>query len=127
MDRFEMNGLLWQVDMVNPGSYMLVDRTNTLTVATTDPETLTVYLSSLLQGSFLMRVFLHELGHCALYSYHLIEEIHRMVYPEYWIDAEEALCDFIADYGFKIFSSAFKVLGYDAWRLVPQALDKWIA
>ena len=127
MDSFEMNGLLWGTQIVSPNSYELVDRLNILTIATTDPETQTVYLSSRLQGDMLMRVFLHELGHCALYSYNLIEEIHRMVYPEYWIDAEEALCNFIADYGFKIFSSAFKVLGYEAWKLVPEALDKWLA
>lgn len=127
MDAFEMNGYFWNVVFVRSNSPMLIDRTNTLTIATTDANTLTVYLSNKLRGDFLMRVFLHELGHCTLYSFHLIDDIHKMVYPEYWVDAEEWVCNFIADFGFKIFKTAFKVLGYDAWKLIPKEIEKMIA
>ena len=127
MDTFEMNGYLWQVRIVEPRNPMLVDRTNTLTVATTDTTTNTIYLSNQLEGDFLMRVFLHELGHCALFSYHLLDDIHRIVYPENWVEAEEMACNFIADYGFKIFSSAFKVLGYNAWKMIPKEFERVLA
>ena len=85
---------------------MLMDRTGTFTVATTDPITRTVYLSSDLHDGMLVKVLIHELGHCAMISFNLIEDIHRMVKPEYWFEAEEWLCNFLSDYGFKIFSIA---------------------
>lgn len=105
---------------------MLVDRTGTRTVATTDPKTKCVYLSSTLQGDFLTQVLIHELGHCALVSFNLLDDIHKMVRPEYWIDAEEWVCNFIADYGLKIFSAAYSILGEDAWTYIPYELEKFI-
>lgn len=71
-----------------------------------------------------MTVFLHELGHCALYSFDLLDEIHRMTYPEYWIDMEEFICNIIADYGRKIFEVAYPSYGYHAWKLIPKALER---
>lgn len=124
MNKFSMNGYLWNVQFVEQNDPMLVDRTNTLTVATTDPSNLTIYLSNELQGDFLIRVLLHELGHCALFSYDLTDDIHRMVKPEHWIESEEWVCNLIADFGFKIFSSAFSILGYNAWKYIPYELDR---
>lgn len=124
METFKMNGYLWHVKWVDSNNPMLVDRQNILTVATTDVDNLTVYLSRKLQGDFLMRVLLHELGHCALYSFHLLDDIHEMVRPEYWIRAEETICNIIADHGLQIFKIAFGVLGYDAWKIVPEGLEK---
>lgn len=124
---FTMNGILWRVEIVDPDSPMLVDRTRTHTVATTDPSNHTVYLSSELQGPFFIKVLLHELGHCVMVSYGLIEKIRASVYPEQWIEAEEWICNFIADYGFKIFSAAYKIVGEDAWRFLPQELEKFVA
>lgn len=37
------------------------------------------------------------------------------------------VCNFIADYGAKIFSIAYSVLGNDAWMFIPYELDKVIA
>lgn len=119
-----MNRYLWHIQFVDPQSPYLVDRTNRLRVATTDPRTKNVYLSSELYGDFLVRVLVHELGHCTMFSYHLLDQIHRMVRPEYWIEAEEWVCNFIADYGMMIFNNAFEILGYYAWTSVPQEIDK---
>lgn len=105
-----MNGYLWRVKIVSPNDPMLVDRTGVLTVATTDPSTLCIYISGALSGSFLTRVLIHELGHCALYSFDLLSDIHRMAYPEYWVEAEEWVCNFIADYGLAIFETGNAVL-----------------
>lgn len=127
MRYFFMNGYRWQVVFVNPVSPKLVDRTGTARVATTDPLTRCVYLSSSLRGSFLTKVFVHELGHVAIVSFDLMGDIHRMVRPEYWIDAEEWVCNFIADYGMAIFSTAYSVLGRDAIRYLPQQIERMIA
>lgn len=110
MSSFRMNGYLWHVKFVDPESPMLVDRTNTQRVATTDPLARTVFLSTELEGPFLSRVLVHELGHCALFSYGLLQKIHQKVHPYYWVEAEEWVCNFIADYGKSIFLIADAIL-----------------
>lgn len=123
-----MNGYLWRVEIVDPNDPRLVDRTNQLRVATTDPKKFCVYLSSELQGDFLMTVFIHELGHCTMISFNLLDDIHRMVRPKYWIEAEEWICNFIADYGLQMFKIAFSVVGdYTAWTFVPQELERLVS
>lgn len=84
-------------------------------------------MSNQLSGDFLIRVLVHELGHCAICSFGLINDIHRMVKHEYWLEAEEWVCNFIADYGLTIFSIAFEELGYDAIHYIPQELERLIA
>lgn len=116
-----MNGYLWRVCFVSPNDPMLVDRTGIMTVATTDPSTLCVYISNAIHGSFLVRVLIHELGHCAIFSFGLADDIHKMTYPEYWIEAEEWVCNFIADYGLTIFNAGYSILDdipYEIERLV---------
>lgn len=127
MNYFFLNGQRWNVWFVPSDSYVLTDRTGLYTVATTDPTTHNVYMSDELKGDFLIRVFLHELGHCCMISFNLIGDIHRMIKPQYWIEAEEWLCNFIADYGRIIFSTVYSVLGYDAIEIVPYELEQWIA
>lgn len=124
---FYMNGYLWRVKFVAPSNPNLVDRTHVFRVATTDPVTKTIYLSNRLSGDFLNRVLIHELGHCVMVSYNLLYDIHRMVKPEYWIEAEEWICNFIADYGITIFRAAYSILGDDAWIFVPRELERLVA
>lgn len=122
-----MNGYVWRVCFVDKDNPMLVDRDGDLTVATTDPSTLTIYLSYELEGSFLTRVLVHELGHCAIFSFHLLDDIHRMVHPRYWYEAEEWICNFVADYGMRIFSAAYSVFGDRAIDIVPYELERLVA
>lgn len=106
---------------------MLVDRSGKATVATTDPSTLSIYISDELDDEFLTRVLIHELGHCTIFSFGLLGDIHRMVYPLYWEEAEEWVCNFIADYGMMIFSIAKDTLGNKAVEIVPQELERLVA
>lgn len=122
-----MNGDSWKIRFVRRDDPRLVDRTGTLSVATTDPETFTICLSEELTGDFLITVLIHELGHCALYSFGLLTRIQRMVKPRYRVEMEEFICNFLADFGFQIFQIAFGKMGYDAWKLIPQALEQKIA
>lgn len=115
MRYFVMNGRVWKVVYVRSDDPYLIDRSGNLTVATTDPATSCVYLSDELEGDYLNRVFLHELGHVAMVSYDLLPAIHAMVRPKYRIEMEEWICNFIADYGFTIFSTAAEILGDSVW------------
>lgn len=111
MNQFFMNGRLWRVIFTDPYAPELVDRTGEQRVATTDPMTQTVYLSRSLHGDFLRRVLSHELGHVTMISYNMLDEIHRMAHPRYWVEIEEWICNFITDYGL------------DNFRLVDQILQ----
>lgn len=127
MNRFSMNGYLWRILFVDPNHPMLVDRTGTRTIGTTDPKTKCIYISNRLGRTMLERVLIHEIGHCALISFGLLDDIHRMVYKRYWTEAEEWVCNFIADYGSKIFSIAYSFLGQDAFYFVPYEIEKMMA
>lgn len=127
MRDFVLGGIFWRVRTVNPNSAMLIDRTGTHTVATTDPITHTVYISNQLAGEFLTHVIIHELGHCAIISFGLQDDIRRMVRPEYWIEAEEWACNFIADYGMRIFRATYQILGDEALEYLPYELERLIA
>lgn len=122
-----MNNRLWRVIYVDPQDPRLVDRTRTRTVAVTDASTNSIYIRRDLTGDFLYTVIIHELGHCAMISYNLFDEIHRMVKPEYWIEAEEWICNFVANYGYQIFSAAYRVLGDDALMVIPRELEKLVS
>lgn len=122
-----MNGYLWHVKNVADNDPDLVDITGRRSIATTDWDNKVVNIAESLRGSFRTRVFIHELAHCAMFSFGLIEEIHSMVYPEHWIDAEEWICNFMADYGTEIFRAASRYLGDDGWICIPKELERLIA
>lgn len=122
-----INNLVWEIEFVDPNSDLLIDRTDTLRIATTDPNVKKIYLSKNIQKNMLERVLIHELGHCVIFSYDLFDEIHKMVYPEYWIDVEEWVCNFVADYGLTIYSIAKRFMGNKAWNVVSNELEKLVA
>ena len=127
IDEFYMNGFHWNVRWANPTDPILVDRTNVLTCAVTDPDTMTIYLSNKLRGEFLTRVVLHELSHAMMYSYHYLDEIHRYCKKRYWIEMEELIANLIADRAYEIFQRAYDIVGDDAIRFVPYMLEQFVA
>lgn len=127
IDSFFMNGMLWSIRFVNPNSDILIDRTLSKTVAVTDPDTMTIYLSNKLHGEFLTRVVLHELSHAMMYSYHYLDEIHRYCKKRYWIEMEELIANLIADRAYEIFQRAYDIVGDEAIRFVPYELERMVA
>lgn len=97
MNTFYVNGRSWRIIFVGLEDPILCDRTGTMTVATTDPITNCVYLSRELSGDFLRHVLIHELGHVFMISYGVLNQLHSMSIPRYWIDIEEWICNFLAD------------------------------
>lgn len=117
----------WRVRRVGRGSPRLIDRTGLRCLATTDPGEMAVWLDESLSGDMLDRVLVHEIGHCVIWSYDLIGELRRMVRPSHWVEAEEWVCNFVADYGLMIFESARSVLGRDAVIKMPAAISRLVA
>lgn len=124
IDEFYMNGLHWNVRWTNPTDPILIDRTLTKTVAVTDPDTMTIYLSNKLRGEFLTRVVLHELSHAMMYSYHYLDEIHRYCKKRYWIDMEELIANLIAQQAKEIFERAYDIVGDEAIQFVPYMMQE---
>ena len=111
MHPFVLNGDLWKPVMVDPGDPRLWDRTGSTRLATTDPETMCIYLSRDLRGIDLETVLIHEVGHCAMVSYGLLDGLHRIVPEEAWIDVEEWACNLLANYGAHVLHAANVAMG----------------
>lgn len=127
LTRFVMNGYLWNVRFTSPNNPILIDRTNSLTVAVTDPETMTIYISDALSGSFLTTVTLHELAHAMMYSYDYLPLIHKYCKRQYWIDMEEMIANLIAERAREIFHRAYEIVGDEAIHFVPYGLERLVA
>ena len=121
---FYMNGLRWRVRFTYPTDPVLVDRTGTLTIGVTDSATMTIYLSNKLRGEFLTRVVLHELSHAMMISYGYLEQIHRYCKKRHWVDMEELIANLIAQQAKEIFERAYDIVGDEAIRFVPYALER---
>lgn len=121
--QFTSNGDVWQVRRVAWDDDALIDRTGELRVATTDPRTMTVYLADWLEGSMLARVLIHEMAHATMWSNGLIADIRKMVQPEHWVDMEEWICNFLADYGWEVYQNAAHVLGCKAMDCIPAMMQ----
>lgn len=126
MKRFVMNDYLWKVIMVPANSRYLMSRTG-LTVGTTDPNTLCVYISEELTGEFKKRVIAHEMGHAACFSFGLLDEIAECCYPSRRIQMEEFICNFVSLYGELIFSITYQILGDKALYTIPYHLERLVS
>lgn len=99
MRPFVLNGDVWRPVPVDRDDPRSIDRTGTSRLATTDPSTMCVYLSSGLRGLDLEVVLTHEVGHCAMYSYGLLESLHAIIPEDTWVDVEEWVCNYPANRG----------------------------
>ena len=91
---FTMNGIDWSVRFVNPQSDKLRRSDGSLTCGVCDFSDRRIYLSDMLQGGFLRKVYIHEVCHAAIFSHSINLDIRQ----------EEFLCDFIASFGDEIFA-----------------------
>ena len=127
LKQFYMNGYLWRVRFVSPHDNVLIDRTGHRTLAVSDYSTMTISIANNLHGELLNRVFIRELGHCVMFSYGLLSELHRMVKKRYWVDAEEFVCNILADYGQFVIGTARDVLGNQFTYVSPVGMERMIA
>lgn len=127
LKQFYMNGDLWRVQFVSPHDNVLIDRTGNRTLAVSDYSTGVISIANNLHGELLNRVFIHELGHCVMFSYGLLPELHRMVKKRYWVDAEEFVCNILADYSHFVIGTARDILGNKFTYVSPVGMERMIA
>lgn len=120
MDGFKVGNDWWSVRMVGPDSPALIDRTGSRCLGTTDPSCHCVYLSDTIKGDMLARVLVHEMTHATLWSTGMIAELRSMVKPWRRIDAEEWVCNLMADFGWSTFVQARAIMGPRAIMYLPQ-------
>lgn len=125
--QFYMNGDLWHVQFVSPSNNVLIDRTGEHTLAVSDYSTKIISIANNLHGELLNRVFIHELGHCVMFSYGLLSELHRMVKKQYWVEAEEWCCNLLADYGCFVIGTARDILGNHFTYVAPIGAERIVA
>ena len=125
--QFYMNVDLWKVRFVSPHDSVLIDRTGQRTLAVSDYSTMIISIANNLHGELLNRVFIHELGHCVMFSYGLLPELHHMVKKRYWVDAEEFVCNLLADYSCFVIGTARDILGNQFTYVSPVGVERMIA
>ena len=106
-----VNGAAWRVLRVKPGDPRLVDRTGSPRLATTDPATATIHISSSVVPPLLDRVLLHETAHVATISHGLLGPIHGMFAENLWIQVEELLAQVVELYGIEAIIAASESIG----------------
>lgn len=100
---FTINGIVWNLRLVEPHSTILMRSDNTYTFGMTDRNTQCIYISNRINGSFFDRVICHELCHAFCLSYNLTMDI----------QTEEIVADFLATYGREVFALADElIIGY---------------
>lgn len=127
LKQFYMNGDLWRVQFVSSQDDVLIDRTGSRTLGVSDYSTHIISIANNLHGELLNRVFIHELGHCVMFSYGLLPELHRMVKKRYWVEAEEFVCNILADYSHFVIGTARDVLGNQFTYVSPVGMERMIA
>lgn len=86
---FEINGILWRILFVNGNSEHLMRSDGSHSLAVSDWNDKTVYLSNIPKNGYLRKILAHELCHCFCFS-------HNISMP---IEQEEYLADWISLYG----------------------------
>lgn len=111
MRPFVVGGEVWRVVAVQPGDPRLTDRTGRERLATTDPLTRSVYLSSTLRPPLLDRVLLHEVAHAVTISHGLLATLRSRLPREAWVHAEEWSAQLVENHALEAVRAASEALG----------------
>lgn len=70
---------------------------------------------------------LHQIQQNVFNEKHLLPGLHHMVKKQYWVDAEEFVCNMLADYGCFVIGVAKDVLGNRFTYVAPVGAERMIA
>ena len=94
-----INGEEWYIKFVPEYHPLLYRSDGSLSIATCDDTTKTIYINNQLNGLFFKKVLCHELTHAAMFSYNI----------DLTLEQEELLADLISTYGEEIINITNKV------------------
>ena len=94
-----INGEDWFIKFVSQDYPLLYRSDGSLSIASCDDNSKTIYINNQLTGALFKKVLCHELTHAAMFSYNV----------DLTLEQEELLADLIATYGEEIISITNKV------------------
>ena len=97
---FAVNGIEWNLSLVEPCSDNLKRSDNTLALGVTDNNTKAIYINNRVSDAMFDKILCHELCHVASFAYNLHIDI----------QTEEIIADFLSTYGREIFDIADDLL-----------------
>ena len=101
---------VWGVIRVSPGDPLLVDRTGTRRVATTDPANRVIRISEEVMPPLYDRVLLHEAAHATMVEHGVTDLLSQL--PTAWrIATEELLAWFLETHGLEVVDAVSASLG----------------
>lgn len=106
-----VNGELWRIVRVSSGDPLLIDRTGALRIATADPLTRTIRISSDIEPPLLDRVVLHEVAHAIAISHGLLPPLRDSIPEDMWVPMEEWNASFMERHAVEAAILASKALG----------------
>lgn len=106
-----INGELWDVVAVRPDSPLLIDRTGTPRLATTDGSTMTIRVASTLRPPLLDKVILHEVAHAITISWGLLDAMRLATPRGSWVAVEEWAAQLVENHSIEAVDVAGAILG----------------
>lgn len=106
-----IRGNVWRVVRVTPGDPLLVDRTGTSTIATTDPLRKVIRISTSVPLSMFDRVYLHEVAHAIMDETGVTELLSAVSDRDRRILLEETLAWFLETHAIEAIDAASRSLG----------------
>lgn len=111
MRHIVINGDLWGVARVRTGDPHLIDRTGSARLATTDSDTMTIYVDSSVRPPLLDRVMVHEIAHAVTVSYGLLDSLRAILPRHLWVDVEEWAAQLVEKHALEASRAASEALG----------------
>lgn len=82
---FIINNIMWQIVFVPSNSNKLMRSDGSISLAVTDFNDKTVYVSDNVNNGYLRKIMAHELCHCFCFSYNIYMPIQQEEYLADWI------------------------------------------
>lgn len=111
MRAFAANGQVWRVIRVPAGDPSLVDRTDTVRLATTNPATRVISISETVAPPLLDKVLLHEIAHAITLSWGLLPGLRHEALRGDLTGLEEWSAQLIENHAIEAVEAATIVLG----------------
>ena len=105
---------MWRVVRVLPDDPLLIDRTNTPRIATTDPHTKTIRISSVVVPPLFDMVYLHEAAHASMSESGVSELLEQLPDERQQVLAEELLAWFLEHHAIEVVDAVSASLGRPA-------------
>jgi hypothetical protein len=104
-------GHVWRVVRVSPDDSLLVDRTGTHTIATADPTSKVIRISTSVPLSMLDRVLMHEAAHAMMEEAGVNDLLSRLPDERQQVLAEELLAWFLETHAIEVIDAVSSSLG----------------